>query len=83
MVEAGGGNAPRPPGGQPNDWTPRRFGLTYTEPNVIVKGGRERRRCFEFRDTIGPFLGIRWESRSGGLATIRGCGPSLGKNRVG
>ena len=38
LVEAGGGNAPRPtPGGQPNDWTPRRFGLTYTEPNVLLR----------------------------------------------
>ena len=38
LVEAGGGNAPRPtPGGQPNDWTPRRFGLTYTEPNVMLR----------------------------------------------
>ena len=38
LVEAGGGNAPRPtPGGQPNDWQPRRFGLTYTEPNVLLR----------------------------------------------
>ena len=49
----------------------------------IAKGGRERRRGFEFWHTSGPFLGIGWESRSGGLATIRGCGASLGKNRIG
>ena len=24
-------------GRQPNDWTPRRFGLTYTEPNVLLR----------------------------------------------